>query len=310
MLFVSMSVHAQNAQPDPQSDALDAAETTEDELSSSGSEGDLETINDVTEMPIEESSVEETPIETPIETPASEPAKLTNSDELMYAPDVEVEKSVYMNELTKKDCNCGATYMMPYRERRTNFGFTLALGYSQYTPTNYKPDFVVNETYDSYYGYTETPLVDVTFGLKWNNPLGSLAVELGGGYYFNNSKNEDDNANLRVMPVRAGATLAFDTIFAEPYIVPYGTIGAYSTFYQENLASQVVKGNTPISMYYAGGALFQLNSLDEDAAIASFDNTGLENTFVYAEVRGFVASTDIPNFGTDPQFGAGIKFEY
>src|SRR5690606_11765861 len=162
------------------------------------------------------------------ENPQPTEVPMVSDEELTYAPDVEVEKSVYLKEIEKKDCNCEYSYLMPYKDRRGNWGFTFAIGASQYTPTYYKPDFVVNETYESYYGNTEAPLVEATLGLKWNNFLGSLTAELGGGYYFNNSKNADDNANLVLIPVRAGLTLALDTVFKEPYLVPYGTVGAYT----------------------------------------------------------------------------------
>lgn len=263
------------------------------------------------EIPIENAEQKETAVSAPTASPAAPISAISKeSEELTYAPDVEVEKSVFDNELRRKSCDCDYSYLMPYKERRNNFGFTFAVGYSQYLPTYYKPDFVVNQTYETYYGETNTPLIDLTLGLKWNNPLGSFTLEAGAGYFFNNSKNEDDNGTLRVIPARAGVTYAMDALASEPVVVPYGTVGAFTAFYNEQIASTSVSGNSPIGLYYAGGLMFQLNSLDEKAAAASFDESGLQNTFVFAEMRGFVASTDVPNFSTDPQLGAGLKLEY
>lgn len=271
---------------------------------------DISTVEPEEEIPITEAEPQAASPESAQVSPNNASSYQSQNEELTYPPDVEVEKSPFEAELTKKDCDCEYNYMMPYKKRRGTFGFTMALGYSQYTPTYYKPDFVVNETYETYYGYTETPMLEMTMGIKWNNALGSIAFDFGAGYYFNNSRNEDDNANLRIVPVRAGGTLALDTLMDEPYVVPYATVGAYTAFYNENVFSQSVQGNTPIGLYWAAGALFQLNWLDESSAIASYSDTGLENTYVYAEARSFMSSTDIPNLGTDPEFGAGLKLEY
>lgn len=233
-----------------------------------------------------------------------------NEGELTYPPDVEIEKSVFTNNALRKNCDCEYTYFMPYRQRRNTFGFILGIGYSTFAPTNYKPDFVVNQTFQDYYGTSEAPLMDLTLGLKWNMGLGSLAFELGGGYYFNNSVNVEDGAVLTVEPVRGALTLTLDILFSEPYVAPYVSFGGYTDFYHETIASQSVRGNTPIGMYYAGGLLFQLNWLDESSAVKSYDSLGLQNTYIFGEARSFISTTDTPNLGTEPQLGAGLKLEF
>lgn len=237
----------------------------------------------------------------------AEATGVTSEGELTYPPEVEVEKSVYYNKLQTKDCDCKYTYLMPYRERRSTLGTTVGIGYSTFSPDNYKPDFVVNETLESYYGYAESSLIDLTIGIKWNMFLGALSFDFGAGYYMNEGK---DDSTLTLIPARAGITLSMDTIFSEPYVVPYATVGAYSVFFNEKLAAQKKEGNTPIGLYWAAGVQFQLNWLDENTAIVSYDETGLENTYVFAEARSFLESNELDDFSTDPQVGAGLRVEY
>lgn len=259
------------------------------------------------EEALEEDQILATELESASEQPQAPepPADYGDSAPLTYPEGVEVEKSVYSTP--QKKCDCEYTYLSPYAQRRGSFGFTVAVGYSSYTPTNYKPDFVVNETMSDYYSAPETPLTDLTLGLKWNNSLGSLSLDFGAGYYANDGS---DGAHLTLIPVRGGVTLALDNLGSEPNIVPFGTVGAYSVIYEESLASQKVGGNTSVGLFYAGGVQFALNALDEDSAIASYDDTGLENTFLYVEARSFIASDDIPDLGAPIQFGGGLKLEY
>lgn len=241
------------------------------------------------------------------EPPAEELAPLQlETATLAYPKDVEVEANIYNSEPTK-NCNCSFAYLKGYTERRSTFGFNLALGYSSYAPLKYKPDFVVNNTFENYYGPAETPMIEVTLGPKWNMALGSLILDLGAGYYNNENR---DKGNLKLIPVRAGATLALDNIGLTPYIVPYASAGTYVVYYEEKLLSQKVGGNTSPGVYYGGGVAFQLNWLDETSASIAYDETGLENTYLYGEARSFVEATNIPNLGSEIQWGAGLRLEY
>lgn len=258
----------------------------------------------------EELASEEDPTEPPVlvESAKAEEEIFTpeKEQELVYPPGVTVERDVYTNAI--ENCDCEYTYLAPYKLRRGTWGFTFGLGYSAYSPEEYKPDFVVNETFDSYYGSGEGSLVDMTLGLKWNNFLGSITFELGGGYYTN--QGVDEESNIVLYPARASATLALDTLFKEPYVVPYGTIGAYTVFYDETLASQSVNGNSEIGLFFAAGVGFQLNWLDEISAMTAFQETGLENTYLFLEARSFLPADDLADFSSPIQLGAGLKLEY
>jgi hypothetical protein len=263
----------------------------------------------IVEEPIPVAPTEVAPRER--ELPASEPEEPLRSLELesaqlTYPADVDVQKSVFDNE-PEKNCQCSFNYLKPYSERRSTIGFNLAVGYSSYSPLDYKPDFVVNNSFDNYFGAAETPLIEVTLGPKLNMSFGSIALDLGAGYYNNENR---DKGNLKLIPVRAGATYAMDNLSRDPVLVPYASAGAYVVYYEEKLASQKVGGNTSPGLYYAGGLAIQLNWLDETSASIAYDETGLENTFLFAEGRSFVLAGNVPNLSSEIQWGAGLRLEY
>lgn len=226
--------------------------------------------------------------------------------ELVYPASVELESSVYHSNPEKR-CNCSFNYLKPYTERRPTVGFNLSVGYSSYSPLDYKPDFVVNNTFENYFGAAESPLVEATLGPKLNMSLGSIALDLGAGYYNNENR---DLGNLKLIPVRAGVTYALDNLAKDPIFVPYGSVGGYMIYYEEKLASQKVGGNTAPGLYYAGGLAIQLNWLDETSASIAYDETGLENTYLFVEGRSFVLAGNLPNLSSEIQWGAGMRLEY
>lgn len=221
--------------------------------------------------------------------------------------EVEVEPSA-TNLTAVKTCNCSYLYLKPYRERRSSWGGNFSAGVGQFNPTNYKPDFVVGQSFDSYYGAAESPMVDINFGIQKNFSFGSVTGEFGGSFYSNQGKN---NTTLKVTPVRAGLKLSLDTLFSEPYIVPYASGGVYTAIYDESVAAQSVKGNTEISFYYTVGSLFQLDWLDQDSDIDAYEDNGIENTFIYLEAQSYMASSKrVPNFESTLQIAAGLKLEW
>src|SRR5262249_48189934 len=152
----------------------------------------------------------------------------------------------------------------------------LHVGYSFYTPTNYLPNFVVNETFDSYYGAANAKMVEMGYTIKKNFLLGSVGLDLGAGYFVASGR---DASTLTMEPVRAGAMYFIDTLSKEPYLVPYAGAGAYTMFFKETQASKTYGGNTQVSFYYVGGLAFQLDWLDSYGDENSYADAGIENTF-------------------------------
>jgi hypothetical protein len=251
------------------------------------------------EMPITETIEREEDSLTPTETSAE---------------DVEIEKSPYkQSEEVSESGDTVVDYLMPYRKRRESWGSLITFGWSQYTPIEYEPDFVdsVVNDFDSYYGNAESPLIDFTVSVKKNYSWISFLLDIGAGYYKNEGK---DDSLLTLIPARIGFGVNLDTLFDEPYIVPYATVGAYTVFYREATEAQAVNGNTLIAPYYNFGVRFQLDWIDRDGDYSSYDEQGMENTFLFVEARSFMASSSLPDLASTSdspfELGAGISVEF
>ncbi len=206
--------------------------------------------------------------------------------------------------------------IMPYRIRRAKWGHLFSLAYSSYKPTNYQSKFTTPSqgTFDQLYGRTELPLVEMTYDYKYNFSLGSLALEMAYGYYKNDSNSQTvlGTSTLTVQPVRVGVKYIMDNLFFEPYAAPYIVGGVYSTLFSEKRSTVTFSGNTQLAPYIGAGVMAQLNWLDTSAAVDSYNESGLENTYFFAEVRQYMKSAEQrdPNFSNDPALGMGVAFEF
>jgi len=201
--------------------------------------------------------------------------------------------------------------LLPYRERRSTWGAEVVLGYSLYSPQDYVPNFVVNKTMSSYYTGAPNNLLELTVGPKRNFSFGSISLDFSGGTY---SITSADGSTLSVTPVRIGTTLALDTLFSQPYVVPYGSVGAYTAIYREQVASQAVAGRTSIAPYFAFGLKFQLDWMDPKDETDDSE-TGLQSTYLFVEARDFTKTkdknVDLGSPTSSPfQIGGGLYLEF
>lgn len=209
--------------------------------------------------------------------------------------------------------------LVPYSVRRSKFGLEIGLTYSQFAPSNYESAFVSGtlSTFDDLYGAPTFPLFEIYFNAKYNFSLGSIGAEIGYGRYSN--ENDDTSfgeLNLELQMIRLGAKFILDNLFYEPYVAPYVVGGLYTVLYKESSTSggitQSSNGNTQPAPYFGAGVLFQLNWMDRSAAVESYSEAGIENTYLFAEIRQYMASSAVqdPDFSTDPTIQAGISLEF
>jgi len=245
-----------------------------------------------------------------IESEPEVPSALSQEEVPPYADasEVEVEKPS-ASEITK-DCHCVPSVNTPYRQRRDHFGSYVGVQSGTYIPKNYTPDFVSSQLFEDYFDSKQFSLIEGVFTFKWNSPLGSIGATATAGSFKATSKNT--RGTLSTNPITAGLSFFLDTLFKEPYVVPYATGGAYTVFYKETLADQSVEGRTPYRPFYAAGLAFQLDWIDEGAHMDSYKDFGLENTYLFVEARQFMrtSDTDNPDFSTAMHFNAGLKFEF
>jgi hypothetical protein len=212
---------------------------------------------------------------------------------------------------SSKVCDCKWTSLVPYRERRPSWTTYTRVGASMYTPEDFVPDFVLNETFESYYGDNENAMIEFTLEFKKNFSAGSISGILGASVFNDTS---DDGSALDLKFVRLGAGYYADTLFSEPYVVPYVNFGYYYVFYNESVASQEIDG-TADGLYWGAGALFQIDWMDREGDIAAYEESGIENSFIYAEMRsmispGVLSGDTLFDFSSSPSLGAGLLLEY
>ncbi len=204
----------------------------------------------------------------------------------------------------------GVYELTPYLERRGNWGFTVAVGASYYSPVNYEPNFL-DESFESVYG-SFAPMYELTFSVKRNLSFGSVGGEIGGGFYGNDSSTDAVESSLQLIPIRLGGVFYMDTLTANARFVPYVSGGAYIMLYKETQANASFNGNTQLAPYVRGGLAFGLDWLDKTAARMSYEDSGIQNTFAYIEIGKMFAGSG----ATDPDFedtinaGAGFRIEF
>jgi hypothetical protein len=207
-----------------------------------------------------------------------------------------------------------STYaLVPYRVRRPRWGHMFNITVGMYHPVNYQSDYSVAD-YDETYGHAKTPMLEISYAHKWNFIMGSFGGEMSYGMYKNEAKDSAaGDAELDVRIARAGVKYIADNLFYEPIWAPYFFGGAYMAMYKETQTAAVtLEGTTGVGFYYGGGVLFQLGWIDPAAAVDAYTESGIENTYLFAEARQYMETTEEndPDFSTDIDFNIGISVEF
>lgn len=206
--------------------------------------------------------------------------------------------------------------LVPYSVRRGRFGFEVGVSYSLYEPSDYVSSFAGAslETFETLYGSAQLPLVELYFNTKYNFVLGSIGIDIGYGMYKNDVAIDDygSDITLNLQIIRAGGKFILDNLFFEPFVAPYVGGGVYTVLFKESASANSFNGNTQLAPYIMGGALFQLNWIDKTAAVESYTEAGIENTFLFAEVRQYMPSSaeEDPDFSTNPTLSIGLSLEF
>lgn len=203
--------------------------------------------------------------------------------------------------------------LKPYLERRSKWGFTVSAAYSTFEPTHYEPNFVTAD-FGEVYGSPEMPMLELQMQVKRNMSFGSAAIEFAvGGYKVHSSADPNFvDSTLTLMAVHIGGNLALDALSPDPLIVPYVSAGLYSVVYKEEQASSSKNGYTQVAPYVTGGVQFGLDWMDRDAARKAYEDSSLQATYFFVDVRKQMASSagKDPDFSNDVSFGSGIRIEF
>ncbi len=204
--------------------------------------------------------------------------------------------------------------LLPYRERRLDWGYTAALAYSSYEPVNYEPNFAPPVEFVDIYSTPETPMIEFELTVKRNYKGISVGVEAAIGIYTNRSDEPDiSDSTLTLVPIRVGGILFIDSIGKEPWLVPYAAAGAYTMNYSESTETgSGFGGTTQAAPYFRGGVQMMLDWLDRPGSRLSYRESGIEATYAYAEARKQMTSSaeKDPDFEGDISWAAGVRVEF
>lgn len=202
---------------------------------------------------------------------------------------------------------------VPYRERRPTWGIVAGAKYENFTPTAYRSE-VDGASYSSMFGSKSLAMIGPELGAKFNFGFGSL-VATGSYQQATLTGTAQDqtlgavNITMNLTKIAGHAGLFLDTLWPEPYVVPYGMIDYMSLSYEEkdNVSTDDTRSGTADGIIgFTGGVLVQLNWLDPSASFDSLDNVGVNNTFLNL----FLTKVDGSKFGNDLDWGVGLLLEF
>lgn len=210
----------------------------------------------------------------------------------------------------QSELNNSVYKLVDYKKRKTKWSSVFSLGYGQLTLPNYETNFLV-ETFTEVYG-ENVPYIELQYGYNRNFDFLALGYEMGVGFLQSDALDGlSDKPSIKLIPVKLGARLSLNSLFNEPYILPYISGGAYLMLYEERLNGSKSDGNASFSGYYSAGLAFQLNWLDPKSSRVSYMQYGLQNSFIYVEMKQYLASDQAqdPDFSSEPSLSAGLLLE-
>lgn len=201
-------------------------------------------------------------------------------------------------------------YLKPFKERRPRWTRQIEIGAAQYIPINYISDIIdsAGSIYEDYYD-TEMPMPSFSFEFKRNFSFGGISLGGAISYYATNGAGGiATSSDFELIAPSLKLSLYLDTLFKEPYLVPYASVGYSYMMYNETATdgSDLEYSGASDNIFVAFGILFQLDWLDKEADQSSFD-LGIENTFIFLEARSYL-DTGIIGYDEDPAAGVIADF--
>lgn len=200
-----------------------------------------------------------------------------------------------------------------YREERRGHSWMFGLGVENYLPTNFA-SAIDGTAYGDMFGNSSVPIAAIDFGYKSNFSFGSIGLLAGYGTGQVGSAMSGENRTLSIVKTAVRLQLALDTLFEEPYVVPYLAAGLYRFGIDEAAtdAGLTFSGQTEFGTETTAGLLLQLNWLDEDSSRESRQSAGLQNTFlnIFVSQFGATQSSNDPETTSGWNLGAGLVLEF
>lgn len=199
-----------------------------------------------------------------------------------------------------------------YRDRRGKWATYFAINVDQIYPNKFRSR-IDNASYDEEFDSLPIPLLQFEVAQKYNLGIGGVGVSAMAGHGEVTDYRRAERA-LNLTKYGLGLLYVMDVLFPEPYLAPYFSAQLLRFRWDEagSKTEGSVSGETSESTAITFGALIQLNSLDPDSSLYARNSSGLENTYLdlFVSVYNPSDSSKDPNFQTDINFGAGLRFEF
>lgn len=204
-----------------------------------------------------------------------------------------------------------ASELVPYSDRRPTNQLSFGSQFEAASFANYLSP-IDNQTYETLFKKGTVDIAQIAIGWKLNLPLLGIDVQ---GVYGNGTVSGRDAAHqltsLGLSKKGVKVTAILDGIFADNYLVPYfGMQYVQWDVRTSNDLANVTLTTAP-AMAMTAGALISLHWLERQAALASYNEGRLSNTYIDL----FMNQYQKPSNAADPDlsgtaFGAGFKLEF
>lgn len=203
-----------------------------------------------------------------------------------------------------------ASELVPYAERRPQNQLSFGMQYEPTTFTKFLSP-IDQQSYETLFGKSTVDIMQINLGWKVNIPIVGIDMQAiyGQGVMSDTRSGQATSLSLIKKGLKVSAIL--DGIFSDNYLVPYFGIQylEWDVKTANDLSSAALTTGPVMAM--SAGALISLNWLDPQSALFSYNDGGINSTYIDL----FVNQYQKPGNGGDPDlsgtsFGAGFKVEF
>lgn len=218
------------------------------------------------------------------------------------------------DDITSVEVRSARDIFLPYKQRQDKWGFAISLGAEFMTFPDLISRYDTN-TYEDLFGSEPASMHSIELGPKYNTDFGSFGLYGAYGKLSIASSRIGAEATLDITRYSATVVYYVDTIWEEPYFVPYFGGGVWQADYKETSESEPdnsIHYTTDIGYHWRVGGLIGLDWLEPNTALRSRRFIGLQGTFIniYATSSYMAESNPDPDLQSEMDFGASLMLEF
>lgn len=207
---------------------------------------------------------------------------------------------------------------LPYKKRQGDWSLLLSLGSEKVSYPGLLTQVSAETedfTFAEMFGERNNFMMNIELGPKYNTRLGSFSILFGYGNFNKNDSRIGSESGLSIYRYSVTLNYYLDTIFEEPYIVPYVGGGAWTADYRETSESypdDVRHYSTDVGTQLKFGVLLGLDWIEGDSAYASRRRTHTTAAFlnIYGISNMMSEAEPDPDLENDIDIGASLILEF